>query len=124
MSRDVYDLVDRNDIVISVNVAIKEPLIPEAVPCLTIFVDIVDLTAVEDATLASQRGQRADIRVHGSEDDASVSDLALDVPGSVIPVNTDRLDREVLLIVDVDKFHNASKIVGLARWFAHEVDVV
>jgi hypothetical protein len=124
MSRDVYDLADGNNVVVSVYVAIKEPLIPETIPRLTIFIDIIYFTAVEDTTLAPQRSQRADIGVHGSEDNASVGDLALDVPGSVVPVNTDRLDWEVLLIVDVDKFHNASKIVGLARWFAHEIDMI
>lgn len=62
--------------------------------------------------------------MHRGKDHTSVCHLPVDVTRTVIPVDPDGVDWEVLLIVDVEELHHTGKVIRLARWFAYQVDVI
>jgi len=53
--RHIDNLTCRNNLVVSVNVSIIHLLVPKAVFCLSVFVNIIDLIAIQDTTLSAQR---------------------------------------------------------------------
>lgn len=121
---DVDDRGRRDEIVVLLDVTVVELLVPEAVGRLAVLVHVGDLNAMPDLAFATQRGERADIRVHGRKDQTSVGDLAADVLGAVVPIDAQRVDGPLGVVLRVEEFHDAAQIVRLAWRLTDQVDMI
>lgn len=121
---NVDDRRDGDDVVPAMDEAIKDLVEPKTVLGLAVLVQIANLAAVQDLALSSQRGQGAEVRVHRRIDETSVVVVALHVSRAIKPVDAQRLDALLGVVVDMDKFHDPAKIVGLAGRLAHEVHLI
>jgi len=112
-------LACRNNLVIPLDVSIIQFLVPEAVLCLSVFVIVVNLIAIRDATFPAQRRQRTGIGMHRGKDQSSVGNLALNVSRTIVPIDAESINRVVWVVTGVQKFHNSGQVVRLARRFAY-----
>ena len=124
MDGNVDNLANRNYIVVSMNITIEQPVVPKAISCLSILIDVFDFASVLDPTFSPQRGERTHVGVHGREDDAGIGHLAIDIARTIIPVHTNRVDGKGRLVVHVQEFHDACEIVGFSRRLTHEIDMI
>jgi hypothetical protein len=128
MFRHVYNLVCRNNVVVSLDISVIHLLEPERVLGPFVFFNVVDLRAMQDATFPSKRSEWASIGVHRGEYDPHVARLSLNVPWAVKPVHSEALDggRTVAVcgIFGRQEFHNARKVVGFAGWLADQIHMV
>lgn len=120
----IDDLRRGDNIVPAMDEAIIYLIKPEAVLRFAVFIEIADLTSMQDLTFASERCDGAEIRMHGGVHQARIIVVALHISRTVEPVDAQRLDALFQIVVDVDKFHDPAEIVGLAWRLAHEVHLV
>lgn len=120
----VDDLRRGDDIVPAMDKAIEYLVKPETVFHFAIFIKIADLTSMQDLTFASERCDGAQVRVHGGIHQARIIVVALNISRTVKPVDSQRLDALLWIVVDVDKFHDPAKVVRLAWRLAHKVHLV
>lgn len=109
----------RDDVVPAMNETVKDLVEPEAVLGLAIVVQVANLAAMQDLAFASEGGEGAEVRVHGRIHQTGVIVVTLHIARAIEPVDAQRLDALLGVVVDVDEFHYSAKIVGLAGRLAH-----
>ncbi len=62
--------------------------------------------------------------MHGSEDLSSIVHLASNVLRAIVPINPQRVDRLIVVIVRVKELHDSSQIIGLPRRLADKIYMV
>lgn len=75
-------------------------------------------------TLASQRRQGTDVGVHCCEEGSCIGCLAANVSGAVEPIEAQCINGLGLVILLVQKFHDATNIIGLPGRLAHKVNMI
>jgi len=121
---NVDDAGGRDKVVILLDVAVVELLVPEAVGRFAELVHAVNLAAVHYAALAAQRRQRANVGVHRGEDLARVDGLAPDILRAVEPVDAYRVHGSGGVVPGVQELHDAAQVVGLAGGFTDEIHMI
>lgn len=121
---NIADSNCRNHIVIALNVPVEHAFKVKAVATLAVLIDVFDFGSVFNVAFPTDGRQRTGVGVHRCKEDTRVGDLALNVLGSVVPVDSNRVDRLGGIIVCMQELHDAGKVVWFARGLADEVDVV
>ena len=104
--------------------AIENLVEPEAVLCLAVFVQITNLTPMQNLALAAEGSERAKVGVHCRVHQASVVVIALHISWPIKPVDSQRLYALRWIVVGMYEFHDPTKIVRLAGRLAHKVQLV
>lgn len=120
----IYDLTCRDHLIVTVNVAIEHLFIPEAVFHLTVIIQIFDIMAMCYVAFTSEGGERTGIRVHGGENNPCIVDFALDISGPIVPINSERIDWQAMVILRMKKFHDSGQIIRLTGRLANEIHMV
>lgn len=86
--RDVDDLRRGDDVVPAMDKSVEDLIEPEAVFCLSIFVEITNFAPVQYLTLASERRNGTQIRMHRGVHKARVIVVTLNVSRPIKPIHT------------------------------------
>lgn len=124
MMWNIDDLIRWNNLVVAVDIAIEKLVKPERILSDTILVKIRDLGQMLNMAFATQSSQGAAIRVHGSEHDPCVLDLALYVFWPIIPIHSDRFDRCCGVALRMQELHDTGQVIWLPWRFTNKVGVV
>lgn len=92
--------------------------------CLRLVRGDDDLGPVFHGAFATQRVERADVRVHRREKLSRVLGTLLDVLGPIEPIEPKRIHWPRWIIVLVQKFHDPTNVVRLTGWLTNEINMV
>lgn len=62
--------------------------------------------------------------MHCRIDQAGVIVVTLHIPRAIKPIDAQRFNSLLGVVVDVDEFHNSAEIIGLAGRLAHKVHLI
>jgi hypothetical protein len=77
-----------------------------------------------DLTLSTKGCKWTDIRVHGCKHLAGIVDFAAYIFRTIVPIESQGINRLAAVIGDVEKFHNSPEIVGFTRRLADKINVI
>lgn len=104
--------------------AIKDLVEPETVLGLAVLVQVANFATMQDLAFPPEGCNGAKVRVHRRIDETSVIVVALHVSWAIEPIDAQRLDPLLGVVVDVDEFHDPAEVVGLAGRLAHKVHLI
>ncbi len=120
----VDDMSSGYYIIVAMNVTIIQLFVPEAIFLLPELVKFFYFALVLNLARPPQRRQWAHVGVHRSEDLASIIHFATNVLRSIIPVESQSINRLSVVIVHVKEFHDAAEVIRFAWRLTDKIHVI
>ncbi len=116
---NIDDLGDGNDFVESMDVAIKQFVIPKGIGLFPIQVQVNNVISMNHSTFSSQRGDVYHGSLKGSINGSSIVGLARAVTRAQKPVNFEFNDRFGIIVIGMKEFQDPSEVIWLSRRFTY-----